>query len=169
MKAKIGARAPIWAIVGAGAPIEATPLDPQWKPKSEQEHWLKLNLEQGPKLKPPCWILNQSVNRSKSPNNATVGAMAPIEATPLDPQWKPRLEQEPLLKPNSEQEPMINSQWKQKNGARAQIKAIVGGEKAILFCMQFVLHADMLFLQHSAVLYPAEHFCENDRHFPFNN
>jgi hypothetical protein len=43
------------------------------------------------------------------------------------------------------------------------------GEKAILFCMQFVLYADVLFLQLSAVLYPAEHFCENGRHFPFNN
>jgi hypothetical protein len=42
-------------------------------------------------------------------------------------------------------------------------------EMAKLFCMQFVLHADMLFLQRSAVLYPAEHFCENGRHFPFNN
>ncbi len=40
---------------------------------------------------------------------------------------------------------------------------------AKLFCMQFVLHADMLFLQRSAVLYPAEHFRENCRHFPFNN
>ncbi len=39
------------------------------------------------------------------------------------------------------------------------------GEMAKLFCMQFVLHADMLFL----VLYPAEHFRENGRHFPFNN
>ena len=44
----------------------------------------------------------------------------------------------------------------------------VGG-KAKLFCMQFVLHADMLFLQCSAILYPVEHFCENGRHFPFNN
>jgi hypothetical protein len=43
------------------------------------------------------------------------------------------------------------------------------GEMAKLFCMQFVLHADMLFLQCSAVLYPAEHFCENGRHFPFNS
>ncbi len=42
-------------------------------------------------------------------------------------------------------------------------------EKAKLFCMQFVLHADMLFLQCSAVLYPAEHFRENGRHFPFNS
>jgi hypothetical protein len=43
------------------------------------------------------------------------------------------------------------------------------GEMAKLFCMQFVLHADMLFLQRFAVLYPAEHFHENGRHFPFNN
>jgi hypothetical protein len=43
------------------------------------------------------------------------------------------------------------------------------GKKAKLFCMQLVLHADMFFLQHSAVLYPAEHFRENGRHFPFNN
>jgi hypothetical protein len=42
-------------------------------------------------------------------------------------------------------------------------------EMAKLFCMQFVLHADMLFLQCSAVLYPAEDFRENGRHFPFNN
>ncbi len=42
-------------------------------------------------------------------------------------------------------------------------------EMAKLFCMQFVLHADMLFLQRSAVLYTAEHFRENGRHFPFNN
>ena len=32
---------------------------------------------------------------------------------------------------------------------------------AILFCVQFVLHADMLFLQRSAVLNPAELvYCE---------
>ncbi len=43
------------------------------------------------------------------------------------------------------------------------------GEMAKLFCMQFALHAAMLFLQRSAVLYPAEHFRENGRHFPFNN
>ncbi len=43
-----------------------------------------------------------------------------------------------------------------------------GWEMAKLFCMQFVLHADVLFLQR-AVLYPAEHFRENGRHFPFNN
>jgi hypothetical protein len=42
-------------------------------------------------------------------------------------------------------------------------------EMAKLFCMQFVLHADMLFLQRSAILYPVEHFHENGRHFPFNN
>ena len=35
-----------------------------------------------------------------------------------------------------------------------------------MFCIQFVLHADMLFLQPFAVLYPAEHFHENDRYFP---
>jgi hypothetical protein len=44
----------------------------------------------------------------------------------------------------------------------------MGREMARLFCMQLVLHADMLFLQRSAILYPAEHFCENGRHFPFN-
>ncbi len=43
------------------------------------------------------------------------------------------------------------------------------GEMAKLFCMQFILHADLLFLQRSAVLYPAENFRENGRHFPFNN
>jgi hypothetical protein len=47
--------------------------------------------------------------------------------------------------------------------------AVPTGEMAKLFCMQFVLHADMLFLQRSAVLYLAEHFRENGRHFPFNN
>jgi len=33
--------------------------------------------------------------------------------------------------------------------------------KRLLFCMQFVLNADMLFLQRSAVLYPEENFPEN--------
>jgi hypothetical protein len=42
-------------------------------------------------------------------------------------------------------------------------------EKAVLFCTLFVLHADMLFLQRSAILYPAEHFPENGRNVPFNN
>jgi hypothetical protein len=49
------------------------------------------------------------------------------------------------------------------------MKLQFNGEMAKLFCMQFVLHADKLFLQRSAVLYPAEHFRENGRHFPFNN
>jgi len=30
--------------------------------------------------------------------------------------------------------------------------------KRLLFCMQFVLNADMLFLQRSAVLYPGKNF-----------
>jgi hypothetical protein len=52
---------------------------------------------------------------------------------------------------------------------RILLKLTMWGGKAKLFCMQFVLHADMLFLQCSAILYPVEHFCENGRHFPFNN
>jgi hypothetical protein len=100
MKAKIRARAPITAIVGARAQIWATLFDPQWKPKSEWEALIKARF--GARIIIEATLLTKT--GAWAPINATVKAIAPIKATPLDTQRKQILEWEHQLKPDLEQE-----------------------------------------------------------------